>query len=738
MNPSTVIDITRAERPWRREWLGGLNATAVMLPFVLTYGYLVFGSAGTQAVQAGLAASVLATVLGPFILMALSRAAMPAGSPSATTALILGALVLQLASDPAMQPGAAGGAAYLLAGTAAAVVGAGVLLVALGALRAGRLVRLVPQPVLAGFMNGVALLIMASQIPALFGISAAAWLREGVGALAHWQGATLAAAACTALVVVVARRWRPRWPGSLLALVLGTLVVVLLEGAGVAHGNGPLVRVDAGHLSWPHPDVLAPWFSGPAAEVLWRHAGTVAVTALLLALIGGLESVLNLAGADQLTEARTPPDRELVALGVANIVLGLFGGLFLMYLRLRALAAFNGGGRRRQAVLVSSVLLALVFTFGLPLVRQVPVAVVAGIVLMLGWSLVDQWTRQLVAQWWRGERSPDLRLSLAVVALVCAVTLVWGFVVGVAVGITVSMAIFIRALNRSLLRARFTAATLASRRIYPPAVEAQLATLRPQIEIFELEGALFFGNVERLQVEAELPAPGRVYLVLDLRRVSTIDVSGAMGLAQLRERALRTGTAVLLAGVTPGNRHGLTLRSHGAALGVTYADADRAIEAAELALLQQAGYGVAGRHLEPAQNVLLKGLTEAQAGRVQSLLQRRELAAGELLFEEGDAGDTLYLLARGSISTVNAANGQRFVSFSPGMCFGETAVLDSGGRTADAVADVPSTVHALSKAALRQLEAEEPAIAALLYRNLATHLSQRLRAAAGAWREAAG
>ena len=99
------------------------------------------------------------------------------------------------------------------------------------------------------------------------------------------------------------------------------------------------------------------------------------------------------------------------------------------------------------------------------MVQRLPTAVVAGIVVMLAWTLVDRWTRALVQQWLRGERSMDLALSLLIVVVVCAVTLRWGFVVGVAAGVVVAMLIFVRALNRSLLRLRYRASEIPSRRI---------------------------------------------------------------------------------------------------------------------------------------------------------------------------------------------------------------------------------------------------------------------------------
>ena len=740
MVPGSAARPSAAAPPgWRGEIAAGLAATAAMLPFVLTFGYIVFGAAGAAAAQIGLTASVVSVVVGALVMVAASRARMPTAAPSASTALILGTLVVTLLQDPALSPVSAAGGARLLACTGATVVAAGVLLVLLGLLRVGRLARFVPQPVLAGFMNGVAILIVLSQLPVLLGVPAPAWARDGWAALAAWQWPPLAAALFTALLVGVLG-WRfPRLPAPLLALVLASAAALAAQAVWPGLTLDAVGTLQAG---LPRPDALAPWFAPGATALLARHAPAMATTALLLALIGGLESVLSLAAVDQLLDARTDPDRELIALGATNIVTGLFGGLFMVYLRLRAIATIGGGGRGLRAVLAGCAMLALVFTLALPLVQRLPTAVVAGIVVMLAWTLVDRWTRRLVRQWWAGERSLDLVLSLLVVVVVCAVTLRWGFVVGVAAGVLVAMLIFMRALNRSLLRLRYLASEIPSRRIYPHALEAQLREQRSRIEVLELEGALFFGNAERLADEVERLSPPPAFVVLDLRRVSTIDATGAVALAQMDERLARRGATLWLAGVTPDNRHGRALREQGVQPAADrwwgHADADRAIEAAEVRLLDAAGLSLQGLSLQPEQCALFHGLDAAQCTRLRAALQARTLGPGERLFAQGDAGDALYLLCSGSVSVVDRARAQRFVSFSPGMCFGETAVLDGGGRTADAVADIACKVYALPAASLAELQQSEPAIAAQVYRNLAQHLSERLRAAAAAWRRAAG
>jgi SulP family sulfate permease len=705
---------------WRAEFAGALNATAAMLPFVLTFGFIVYGALGGAAAQVGLGASVIAVVVGGAVMALLGRSALPAASPSASASLILGGTVLALARDAALA------GALIVAACALVVVASGLLLMLLGVLRAGALVRFVPQPVLAGFMNGVALLIVVSQMPPLLGLPADVWARDGLRSLAAWQGLPLAVALATALLMaLVAWRW-PRLPAPLVALVIAGFVVAVAAGprlqrVGVldhAVAGAGVLRPLAG--AWP---ALAP------------HAGMLALTALLLALIGALESVLSLAAIDQQLDTTSDPDRELVALGAANVASGLVGGLPLVYLRLRALATLAGGGRTRRSLLLGCALMALVFTLGLPLIEQLPTAVVAGTVVMLAWALVDRWTRQLARQWWRGDRSAELRWSLSVVALVCAVTLARGFVAGVAAGVLAAMLIFVRAMNRSLVRARYDAAAFPSRRVWTPADEGRLAPLRPRIAIVELEGAVFFANAARLVALAETAPPSD--LVVDLRRVTTIDASGALAFARLAQRLGRHGTVLRLAGVRAGDTHARTLAAHGVALAFedpgaapfAHADLDHAIEAAERHLLGP----------ERAQAVrlrdctLFEGLDDAQYAALAPHLRERRLAAGERLFAEGDTGGALYVLTAGSVSVVDAARGQRFASFSPGMCFGETALLDGGGRSADAIADTPSTVFELGRDAFEV----QPQTAAVLYRNLARHLSARLRAAAAGWRNAA-
>ena len=711
---------------WPIELLAGITAAIALLAVVVTLGLLAYAPLGLTRAPLGVTASLVTAGVGGLVFALAGGRGLPVSGPSSATALIFAGLLAQLVRDPQWQADPAGMLAPVLAVAGLAVSLAGVLLMVLGLLRLGRLAQYVPQPVLAGFMNGVSLLILLAQIPVLTGI--------GQGGL---QPATLLLGLGTAAATwAVARRW-PSAPAQLIGLGLGLAVYAALHRAWPALSLGAQV----GQLpqGLPLPSVAWQVLEPATAGFLARHASTVLTTAAVLALIGALESVLSALALERQIGTRARPDAMLVALGLSNLVVGLFSGLPSVLLRARALATLQAGGRGRLAAVAGASTFVLVALALGPLVAGLPVAVLAGTMLTVAVSLSDRWTRQLIDQWRSGERSADLWQSLAIVAVVCAVTVWQGFALGVAAGCVVALGVFVRSMNRSLVHARYTAAANPSRRMWPPAQEALLQASRQRVLVLELEGVLFFGSAERLAQETEALPPEVRTLVLDLRGVSMIDATGAMVLQRLSLSLADAGVALLLAGVTTANAHGRRLRAVGCFRDDPrddwFPDVDRAVEAAERRLLAAAGLADADPRLPLALSTLCHGLGEADCALLAARMPLRTLAPGEVLFHQGDAADGLYVLTRGAITIVAGAgqtgdagaHQQRFGSLSVGMMLGETAMLDGAGRSGTAVADGETELRQLSMATLDDLLAEHPALVAQLHRNIALHLSQRLR-----------
>lgn len=728
MSQASPISTDRRHAPWPAEIAGGVVGSVVMLAVVLTLGLLGYAPLGEAAAPLGLAAALVSVTVGGLLLAFFGRSAMPVAGPSSATALIFAGAMAPLMRDPAVQSAGAAGVPLVLAAAGSIVVTMGVLQIVMARLGLGRLAQFVPQPVLAGFMNGVAVLIFLSQVPTLLG------LRPGAG-LSGFEAGTLAVGLATAACTwLIAWRW-PRAPSQLLGLGFGLALYAALHwmwpALALGATIGPLPAVV------PLPDLALRLADGATASFVLRHALALFTAAVVLALIGSLESVLSALAIDQQLDTHQDAGRELMVLGWSNIAVGLFAGLPVVVLRARALATLRAGGSGRRSALVGALAFGAMYGLLGPLLALLPTTVLAGIMLTVALGLVDRWTRQLAGQWRSGERSAEVWETLAIVALVCAVTVWRGFAVGVAVGVVVALVVFVRSMNRSLVRSRFTAAAEPSRRVYPPPQEALLAAARERIAVFELEGALFFGSAERLARELDKVGSETRFIVLDLRGVSTIDASGALLLQQRSTALARHGQMLLLAGVTAEHPHGLRLRAFGcfreAARDDWFADLDHAVDAAEQHLLAEAGLALGDSAITPQQSSLFVGLDAAQSALVLAHMQPRRLAAGELLFRQGDAADGLYVLIRGSI-TVEAGSGsahqrQRFVSFSAGLMFGETAMLDGGGRSAGASADADAELLQLTQQGLDAIGREQPALAAQLYRNIAVHLSARLRRA---------
>lgn len=726
-----------------REYAAGAASVLAGLASVLTLGILAYAALGSQAATIGIPAALIATVFGGSLFAVIARGPMPAGGPSSAPTLMLAALVAGVVADPGFDRGRANDVAALLALTAGSVVGMGLLQIAIALSGLMRVSRFVPQPVLAGFMNGVAVVFVLSQVPALFGWTSGLWAAQGLHALAAIEPATLAIGMATVVAVwawprLSAQDWMPGvtrfMPPSFAGLWLGCALYAAVAWLAPSAALGGMIGEVPRAL--PTIDRLVPWFGGDVSGLLRRHALTAATTAALMAMIGTLDIVLNGLALDQALRSRTEPRHELFALGAANILSGVFGGLPLLLVRARALATWRAGGRRRVSLLFANTLFAVLALVGTPLLALLPETVLAGIMVMVGLLLFDAWSLRLVGAWIRGRRSAEARHNLVLVGVVCGVSVVFGFALGVAVGAVLAVVVFIRSMNRSLVRARRSAVEQPSRRIYSEAHETVLRAQRPSIAILELEGALFFGSADRLTREVDALAGKCLAIVMDFRRVNLIDASGAVVLSQIHDRLQERGVALRLAGLVPGDRHGHALREFaGEALPTSawHPDVDRAVEAAEIDALARVASQSVDEAVPLSRSALAIGLDTGQCALLAGYLETCTFRAGERLFSQGDPGDRLYVLTVGSISVMGhvASTGsrRRFVTCSPGMMLGEVAMLDGRGRSGEAVADSHSETRVLTKASLQRLGAEHPALCALVYRNIARHLADRLRTA---------
>ena len=716
----------------RRSFVGAMASAATNLCPALSLGILAFAPLGPAYYHIGVYAGFASALWGHVAAGLFGGAAHPGSGPRAAPTLIFASLVAILAADPALAPSATQGPGAIVAIAGATVVLAGVLQIVLGAFGAGNSARFVPYPFVAGFMCGASALIIIAQFAPLAGVSPAAL---GHGAVAAWdalQPATLFVGIMTPLTIwAIGARWI-RLPAPLMGMIAATLVYYAIWWLLPDARLGPVVGAVPGGV--PIPTALL-----PLAQVPWdlyvRHAPAILTTAGLMAFIGTVDGLFAAVAIDNATDGRHKTRREVVAHGVANVVSGLCGGVPVALSRSVALSSWNAGARSRVTTVFSALILILVLTAGGRLLGLVPITVVAGLMVTLGVALIDNWTTGLAGRLRRkgALRESALLWSVATVVIVAFSEVLFGFQLAIAVGFQLSGLLLYLGMKRSLVRSVVDGNVRPSRRIWGGEDAVRVRAARQRIRVIELEGALFFASAERLIERVEPLAGVADVVILDFRRVTVIDATGALLIESIARRLGSRGTKVLLAGVTPQGRHGATLIAHDAfreaSSRLWFRDADQAVEWAERAILD--ARGLAEHAAVPlAAFPLLEGLTQAELDRIEHHFVRRDCADGEVLFQENDPGDRLCLLAQGAVEISIIVPGgarARIVTNAEGSLFGENALLDGRPRSATAQAVGDTVVFELSRAALAEIAAAEPEIMIRLMTNLAKLLSIRMR-----------
>ncbi|HSV69020.1 MAG TPA: SulP family inorganic anion transporter [Methylibium sp.] len=725
----------------RADLIGGGIAAAVMLAIEGSYGMIALAPLGPGLIPYGFMMGIYTSALANLV-MALTGARGPLlTGTSAPLALLVPPLLAGLMLDERLRrPDGSPDTALLLAFLVIGVVLAGLTMAAVGALRAGRLIRYIPYTVHAGFTAGVALVMVFAITPQVLG------LPLGTAAAAGWAQArpgAVAVALVTLWVAVRPPRWTLALPRFLTALLVGAALQLALAAVAPAALGPVLGKVELALLAGD----AVPALRALVEADLWRpHAGLLLQFAVAVVLIGGLQSMLAAAMVDSLIRQRSDSGRVLMVQGLVNVAVGLGGGLPSAGAASRSKLNLDAGSIGALSRVAFALALVLAAGVGAGLLQHLPLAVVAGLFLATAWSLVDPWTRQATAHLLRGLRAGSVpRALLANYAVMATVTLVSGFVSlahGIAAGVLLAMVNFVRANSRHPIRAVASGAQRRSLKVRDAAANALLAAQGERIALVELDGALFFGTADL--VATELGRVGRQAedIVVECRRLTEVDASGARILVQAADDLRRAGRRLRFASLDAAGEPAALVREmdvHGTLADSDFLpDADRALEAAEDALLARLAPPptAAAGPLRLADTLLGSGLAPDELAALQAVLVERRCAAGEMVFRRGDAGDALYVALAGEIGIWLApADGRgaarRIVSFAPGVVFGEMGLLQGQRRSADAVAAEDAVLLELSVAALERLAAERPTLHAKLLRNLSRQLADRVRGLTG-------
>ncbi|TDQ80671.1 MFS superfamily sulfate permease-like transporter [Dongia mobilis] len=746
-------------RRWRGDLLGAIAAAVVSLPISMTYGVIAFAPLGEGYVSAGLLAGIYGAICASLFTLPLRGRSLLALGPRPGTSLIFGSLVAQVLTTQALASGTllvpeTARASMAIALGCCAVALAGLMQFAVGALRGGSIVKYVPYPVVSGFINASALFIILGQVWPLLDLP-----RQGtVLALADMWREARPLALIPGLAAFGLMFLPPRWlrgvPPLVVALVGGTLVYHGMHWALPDAAIGATLH----HLPNWHPGlfIFQVDYSFLTPEIALHLFLLILPASFSMALLASLDSLISLTVLDDMLGRRSDPSRELASYGIGNLATALVGGVMTAGGMNRTRPALYAGATTPRYHVMAALLMLLVLALLSDFISLIPHAVIAGLILWLGFGLFDQWSLALLRRF-RPRRiaaQADAAIDLGIIVAVIGVAVLFDLVMAVGAGVALSVAIFVLRMSRSVVRNATRGPRAREQKFLSEARREILSQHGDRIAVLTLEGALFFGTIDNLERRIEaLVGDGVRYLVLDMKRVTYVDLTAARVLGNVQKGLGARGGLLTVSYVPrPGDfvaldkpRSGISRNAQRlaavveasgalAAIGPTrfFPDTDSALAQLEERLIgDMLGRGAPSWRRGALGATLLKDLSPADFTQLRGYVHREIFAPQEVICRQGDTGSSAYFIHHGRaevfIRLGGARQTKRLHTLTPGALFGEISLLDGKARTASVIAQTPVVCYSIDRDGFARLRTEHPEIAGRLLQNLCIILSQRLR-----------
>lgn len=511
---STLRNYNR--KTFMADLMAGVIVGIVALPLAIA-----FGIASGVSPEKG----IITAIVAGFIVSVFGGSRVQIGGPTGAFIIIIYGIIQQ----------------YGMQGLTIATIMAGVFLVLFGVLRLGTIIKYIPYPIVVGFTSGIAVTIFTTQVKDLFGLTMAEVPSDFVEkwiAYAHdfttLDGWTTLIGIVSVVVIAVTPRFSQKIPGSLVAIILMTIVALLLKHyAGVTSIE---TIGDRFSINSALPEAQMPALS-------WETVKGLVPPALTIAILGAIESLLSATVADGVIGHRHDSNTELVGQGIANLVSPLFGGIPATGAIARTMTNINNGGRTPVAGIVHAVVLLLIFLFLMPLAQYIPMACLAGVLVVVSYGMCG----------WRSfamlMKNP--KSDVTVLLITFFLTILFDLTVAIEVGLVIACLLFMRRM------AETTDVKVIMDEIDPEDdTDVKLEnnehlTIPKGVEVYEINGPYFFGAGNRFEeVMASFGSRPKVR-VIRMRKVPFVDSTGIHNLTNLCLMSQKEGIQIVLSGVNP-------------------------------------------------------------------------------------------------------------------------------------------------------------------------------------------
>lgn len=507
----TLKNYTKAQ--FSSDLMAGVIVGIVALPLAIA-----FGIASGVSPEKGLYTAIIAG----FIISFFGGTRVQIGGPTGAFIVIVYGVVQQ----------------FGLTGLAIATIMAGFMLIAMGFLKLGTIIKFIPYPVVVGFTSGIALTIFATQMKDLFGLQIENVPADFIGKWAVYvQHAStvnfwaLGVGVLSIVIIALTPKISKKVPGSLVAIIVMTVVVYFLrEKMGI---QGIETIGDRFVI-----DPSLPKFEAPA--ISFEAVRGLLPTAFTIAMLGAIESLLSATVADGVTGDKHNSNTELVAQGIANVVTPFFGGIPATGAIARTMTNINNGGKTPIAGLIHAVVLLLILLFLGGLTRHIPMACLAGVLVVVSYNMSE----------WRNFKAL-LRNSKSDVAVLLAtfiLTVIFDLTIAIEIGLLLAVVLFIRRISETSTVSVFKNEVREAEYV-EGRVDSEKLTLPKGIEVYEIEGPFFFGIANKFEEVMKRIGDKPNVRIIRMRKVPFVDSTGAHNLENLIKSSQKENVKILLSGV---------------------------------------------------------------------------------------------------------------------------------------------------------------------------------------------
>lgn len=493
--------------------IAGIVVGIVALPLAVAFG---IASGVTPTV------GLITAVIGGFLVSALGGCSVQIGGPTGAFIVIIYGIIQQ----------------FGLTGLAIATVLAGLILVALGLFRLGTVIKFIPYPIVIGFTSGIAVTIFSTQITDFFGLQTGALPADFISKwgvyMTHFGTThlpTLIVGIVSLAIIIAAPYVSKRLPGALLAIIVVTAAVWAMHeycGLEGVETIGDRFHNLSGTIPSPH-----------SIDINIATINALLPSAFTIAMLGAIESLLSAIVADGATGSNTDCNTELIGQGVANVVVPFFGGIPVTGAIARTMTNITNGGRTPVAGVVHAVVLLLIFLFLMPLINLVPMACLAGVLIMVSYNMSGWRTVKAIL------KTPKSDVTVMIVTFL--LTVVFDLTIAIELGLLLAILLFLRRVMENTEIHHFgEQIDIAEGQ---EVNTHEILNLEQGVEVYEIDGPFFFGVATKFDDMMRSMGDKPLVRILRMRKVPFIDSTAIHNLEILIKSSQKEGIHVVLSGV---------------------------------------------------------------------------------------------------------------------------------------------------------------------------------------------